>query len=107
MDFKIDMCEMEKQRYDRIKKSGSYMELDILISGETEKFDGHTGKMPVVTTCMHGCGPEEVANMYVVLKNMMEYYEKEYPVECALANLTMKCNHMGSVDQPLNNDKEE
>jgi hypothetical protein len=105
MDFNTIEDEMERRRYNAIKKSGKYIELNILIGVEKEKFDGHTGKLPVVTTYARGCGPEEIANMYLVLKSMVEYYEQEYPAECLLASLTMTSNNMGTIDRPI--DEEE
>ncbi len=98
MQFNIDMDEMEQKRYNHIKKSGKYIELGILIGVEKDTFDGHTGKLPVVATNAYGCGPEEIANMYITLKSMVEYYEREYPIECALANATMTSTNMGVIE---------
>ena len=107
MEYNVDIDEMERQRYNSIKKSGKYIELNIIIGAEKEKFDGHIGKLPVVQSCAHNCGPEEIANMYSVLKNMVEYYRKEYPAECLLAELTMNCDNMGSIDLSKNKNEEE
>ena len=77
----INVNKTEKQRYDDIKKKGKYVELDILIGAEKDEFEGHTGKLPVVTTVIKGCGPEEIACLYATLQNLCEHFEKEYLVE--------------------------
>ena len=105
MQFSIDMDEMEQKRYDHIKKSGKYIELGILIGVEKDTFDGHIGKLPVVATNAYDCGPEEIANMYITLKTMVAYYEREYPIECALANATMTSTDMGIIGNKLNNEE--
>lgn len=90
MEFdSIDIPEFEKQRYKSIKNSGKYIEMNILIGAEKEKFDGKTGRLPVVSMTLHDCGPEEVASMYVTLKTMMKQYQEDYPTECLLAELFM------------------
>ena len=98
MSFEIDMDKNEKKRYDRIKESGAYIELNILIGAKLEKYDGHTGKIPVVTSSIHGCGPEEIANMYMTLKQLVKIYEKNYPAECMLGELTMECKYDGTIE---------
>ena len=105
MDYKLDINEMEKQRYEHIKKSGAYIELDILIGAKTDTFDGHTGKLPVINSYMNGCGKEEIGNMYIILKSMVEYYREQYPMECALAELTMSCNRMSEFPSDMKFDE--
>lgn len=40
MEFdKIDIIEMEKQRYNSIKEKGKYIELNVLVGGEDESID--------------------------------------------------------------------
>lgn len=107
MKFNIDINEMEQQRYDAIKKSGHYLELDILIGSEDEKYDGHTGKMPVVTTCMHGCEAKDISAMYMILGLIREHFEEEYPMECLMANIGMSAQHMGTIQTEVPHKKEE
>lgn len=94
----INVNKMEQQRYDDIKKKGKYVELDILIGAEKDEFEGHTGKLPVVTTVMKGCGPEEIACLYATLQNLCKHFEKEYPMECMLSKLAMEVEHVGTVE---------
>lgn len=105
MNFNLNKNEMEQRRYNAIKKSGEYIELNILIGVKQDKFDGHTGKIPVIQGTMKGCGSEEIANMYTVLQNLIEYYEETYPMECMLAKATMDCNRMGVIDTPIINEE--
>lgn len=107
MEFNVDMNALEKQRYDAIKKSGEYLEFNVLIPCEKEQHEDWNGKMPVVTTCMHGAGPEEIANLYAVLCKMVEFYEKRYPAECLFAKLTIDCTRMADFDVPLDRKNEE
>ena len=94
----INVNKTEQQRYDDIKKKGKYVELDILIGAEKDEFEGHTGKLPVVTTVMKGCGPEEIACLYVTLQNLCEHFEKEYPMECMLSKIAMDVEYIGTVE---------
>lgn len=106
MKLDLDMDKMEQKRYDRIKASKEYIEVNILIGVKPEKYDGHIGKMPVVTSSLHKCGSEEIANMYMVLKQMVEIYKEEYPEECLLAELTMECNHETNIITDYDNEEE-
>ena len=94
MEFhSIDIPEMERQRYNAIKRTGQYVELNILIGVENEEEKDNTAvKSPVVSMHMHNCGPN---------------LEKQYPVECLMGNLTMKIEGMGSINIPLSDDEEE
>ena len=99
MKINVDIDGMEQQRYDAIKKSGKYLELDILIGADKEKDEhGNTVKMPVVTSVMHRIGSEEIANLYTILTQLKTYYEKEYPIECLLAGLTTNCSRMNCIN---------
>lgn len=100
MEFdKVDVNEMEKQRYEHIKKSGRYTELNILIGVESEGFADDTEyKTPVITLDMHNCTAKEVSCMYVSLKEIMKTLEKQYPVECFMAELGMEVETVGSLD---------
>lgn len=98
--MEFDIPEMEKQRYENIKKSGEYIELDILIGTESKSVDGYTRKTPVISSCMQNCGLEEIASMYVVLKNMVELYEEKYPEACLFAKLTMNSSRMWTITNP-------
>lgn len=109
MEFhSIDIPEMEKQRYNAIKRTGQYIELNILIGVENEEEkDNTTVKSPVVSMHMHDCGPVEVASLYATTKAVIENLEKQYPVECLMSNLTMKIEGIGSANIPLSDDEEE
>lgn len=108
MEFDVDMGELEQQRYNEIKKKGKYLELDILIDADdTDENEMTHSKIPVVTTCMHGSGPEEIACLYATLKALIDHYETEYPVECFLSKIGLKLNHLGSTETPVKHDDEE
>ena len=50
-DMNLNIPRMEQQRYEKIKKSGKYMELDVLIGSDNEDLgDGFIVKSPVVST---------------------------------------------------------
>lgn len=104
---KIDVNKMEQQRYDNIKKKGEYIELDILIGTEKDDFGGRKGKLPVVTTTMKDCGPEEIACLYATLQNLCEHFEKEYPMECMLSKLAMEVQHVSTVQTKIDRKNEE
>ena len=111
MEFhNIDIPEMEKQRYQAIKRTGEYVELNILIGTENDETeDGLSVKSPVVTTHMHKCGPEEVACLYMTLQSIARVLERKYPVECLMGKLSMKVEDMGTIDSSFtdNKDKED
>ena len=100
MEFdKVDVNEMEKQRYEHIKKSGRYAELNVLIGVESEGFADDTEyKTPVITLDMHNCTAKEVSCMYVSLKEIMNTLEKQYPAECLIAKLGMGVETLGSLN---------
>lgn len=105
--YNIDIPEMERQRYNSIKKSGEYIELNILIGVEDEEENGVSAKSPVVSTCMHNCGPQEVACLYATLHAVSQTLERKYPVECLMGKMGMRIENMGSVDSSLEDDKED
>lgn len=95
----IDIPEMERQRYESIKRTGEYMEVNILVGGENEELgEGLVSKMPVVSTCMRNCGPQEVACMYMTLQELVKKLRKDYPSECFAAEMSMRVEDAGSVD---------
>lgn len=107
MKFNIDINEMEQQRYNHIKKSGHYLELDVLIGANDDEHNGKTEKMPVVTTCIHGCGSSEISALYMILGLLRDHLEEEYPMECLMANIGMKSQFMGSVESKIPHDEED
>lgn len=97
MEFEsIDMSEFTKQRYKSIKNSGKYIETNILIGAEKETIDGKIGRLPVVRTTIHDCGPEEIASMYVTLKVLIKQYQEDYPKECLLAEFAMDTDNLAT-----------
>ena len=100
MEFdEVDVNEREKQRYEHIKKSGRYTELNVLIGVESEGFADDTEyKTPVITLDMHNCTAKEVSCMYISLKEIMNTLEKQYPAECLIAKLGMGVETLGSLN---------
>ena len=97
-DINLNIPRMEQQRYEKIKKSGKYMELDVLIGGEDEELgDGLIAKSPVISTTIKGVGPKEVGCMYMTLHELIKSLEKEFPSECFVAKLSMRAEHDGAV----------
>lgn len=111
MEFhSIDIPEMEKQRYKSIKATGKYIELNILIGVEDDiSLDEEvTTKSPVVTTCLHNCGPKEVACLYTTIQSVMKVLERKYPVECLLlSKIGISVEEIGSIDITKDLDKED
>ena len=104
-EIDVDANELERQRYDAIKKSGEYLELKILIGTEKDSYKNHEGKAPVISTHMHGCGSEEIGSLYIILKSMIDHYKKKYPVACLLADLTMDCKNLGTIECDIETDE--
>lgn len=98
MEFNVDVEEMEKQRYKAIKEKGEYIEVDILIGTDNDELDGHIGKIPVVNLKLHDCGAKEIGCMYLTLQSLIEQFEEEFPVECALGKLSMNSHIIGDID---------
>lgn len=108
MEFsRIDISEMEKQRYEAIKKSGEYMELNVLIGVESEDLGGGlVSKAPVISTHINNCGPQEIGCMYMTLKEIIKSLEKKYPTECFVSKMAMRVEDIGSTEY-LDKDEEE
>lgn len=106
MEFhSIDIPEMEKQRYESIKKSGEYMELNVLIGAESNDLGGGlVSKAPVITTHINNCGPQEIGCMYMTLREIIKSMEKKYPTECYVSKLAMRVEDVGEIPY---SDKEE
>ena len=97
-DINLNIPRMEQQRYEKIKKSGKYMELDVLIGSDNEDLgDGFIVKSPVVSTTIKGVGEKEVGCMYMTLHELIKSLEKEFPLECFVAKLSMRAEHDGAV----------
>ena len=103
--MEFDINEFELQRYDNIKQSGNYLEVNILIGCEKDIIQGHTGNVPVVRTTMHNCGPEEVANLYASLQGLMTQLEKDYPLACLYAKTAMKVTAVKTTEVPVEDEK--
>ena len=97
-DINLNIPRMEQQRYEKIKKSNRYMELDVLIGSDNEDLgDGFIVKSPVVSTTIKGVGAKEVGCMYMTLHELIKSLEKEFPSECFVAKLSMRAEHDGAV----------
>ena len=90
-DINLNIPRMEQQRYEKIKKSNKYMELDVLIGSDDEDLgDGFVAKSPVVSTTIKGVGPKEVGCMYMTLHELIKSLEKEFPSACFAAKVCMR-----------------
>lgn len=106
--YDIDVPEMERQRYQSIKETGKYVELNVLIGVEEDEMDeDFSAKSPVVTTCMHNCSAKEVACLYVTLQSVLHILEKKYPLECLMGKLGMKVENMGTIDSSFTDDEDK
>lgn len=95
-DINLNIPRMEQQRYEKIKKSNKYMELDVLIGGEDEDLgDGLVAKSPVISTTIKGVGPKEVGCMYMTLHELIKSLEKEFPSACFAAKVCMRTENDG------------
>lgn len=102
MEFdKINISEMEKQRYNSIKEKGKYLELNVLVGGENESIDenGLANRAPVVTTTMCDCGTEEIACLYATLEAVLRSLEKRYPIACIMSKIGINVEDLGSVQR--------
>lgn len=106
----IDIAEMERQRYESIKRSGKYLELRVLIGADDEELGGGmVSKIPVVQTESIHCGPKEMGCLYMTLRSYLEQLEKDYPTECFTAKLAMRVEDTGTtrlIKEFLNNEEE-
>ena len=95
-DINLNIPRMEQQRYEKIKKSGRYMELDVLIGSDDEDLgDGFVAKSPVISTTIKGVGPKEVGCMYMTLHELIKSLEKEFPSACFAAKVCMRTENDG------------
>ena len=95
-DMNLNIPRMEQQRYEKIKKSNKYMELDVLIGSDDEDLgDGFVAKSPVVSTTIKGVGPKEVGCMYMTLHELIKSLEKEFPSACFAAKVCMRTENDG------------
>lgn len=95
-DINLNIPRMEQQRYEKIKKSGRYMELDVLIGSDDEDLgDGLVAKSPVISTTIKGVGPKEVGCMYMTLHELIKSLEKEFPSACFAAKVCMRTENDG------------
>ena len=95
-DINLNIPRMEQQRYEKIKKSGRYMELDVLIGSDDEDLgDGFVAKSPVISTTLKGVGPKEVGCMYMTLHELIKSLEKEFPSACFAAKVCMRTENDG------------
>ena len=95
-DINLNIPRMEQQRYEKIKKSERYMELDVLIGSDDEDLgDGLVAKSPVVSTTIKGVGPKEVGCMYMTLHELIKSLEKEFPSACFAAKVCMRTENDG------------
>ena len=110
MEFNdLDIEDLERQRYDSIKRSGKYLELNILIGTEDDEFDATIGRVPVIATKARHISSEEIACMYITLKALVRKFEQEYPEDCALGLMKFNAGDMKSFTKfdSSNDDKEE
>lgn len=104
MEFSnLDIGEMERQRYDSIKRTDKYLELNVLIGAEDDQLGTNIGKIPVITVKARQISPDEIACMYVTLKELVRNYEQEYPEECALGLLKFNTSGMKTFTDSDNN----
>lgn len=97
--YDIDIPELEKQRYESIKKSGKYAELKILVEAENHKSeDGTVNKLPIVTTSLCNCGPEEISCLYITLKATLRLLRNRFPAECFIGEMTMEAEDLTRED---------
>ena len=90
--------ESERKRYNEIKAKGEYLELNVLIgTNRGDTYKEHTGRMPVISTAMHNCGPEEVACLCATLKALLDYYKKEHPMEFLFSEMAMGVENVGTA----------
>ena len=95
-DINPNIPKMEQQRYEKIKKSERYMEINVLIGRDDEDLgEGFIAKTPVVRTTIKGVGPKEVGCMYMTLHELIKSLEKEFPSACFAAKVCMRTENDG------------
>lgn len=97
--MEIDECELEKQRYDAIKKSDKYLEVTILVSSESEETTEETSTVPVIRVNMNNCTGFDVGYTYLALKHLSEDFMKNYPKECLYAEFTTDYKNLGMIGE--------
>ena len=107
MDYDIDIQGMEQQRYDTIKKSGKYLELNVLIGTEKQIHNEKEGTIPVISMEMRQCGPTEVSRLYSILHEVIKQLEQEYPAECIYAALKMNTTTVNHIIIPADKDEKQ
>ena len=108
MDYDVDINEMERQRYNTIKKNGKYIEVNILVGAEDDvTYKGHKGRMPVIHTEMHNCSSKDISCMYLSLKTLLDDFKEDYPKECLLGEIMFNCHDLSSVNLDTNDEEEE
>lgn len=87
----IEDIDIEKRRYAKIKASGEYLELNIIIGVEDDEDlgEGCVSKSPIVYTVGRNYGPKEIGCLYMTLKSYMNKLKEDYPTECFVAEMTM------------------
>ncbi len=93
----MNKINMEKRRYAKIKASGEYLELNIIIGVEDDEDlgSGFVSKSPVVCIEGRSCGPKEIGCLYMTLKSYMDKLREDYPTECFVAEMAMHVEDVG------------
>ena len=93
----IEDIDMEKRRYAKIKASGEYLELNIIIGVEDDEDlgEGCVSKSPIVYTVGRNYGPKEIGCLYMTLKSYMNKLKEDYPTECFVAEMAMHVEDVG------------
>lgn len=103
----VNISEMEKQRYAAIKRTNKYLEMNLIIGVDDDRIleKGLTSKHPVVITTMNKCSSQEIGCFYMTLQEIIKSLEKQYPIECYAAKMTMEVQDIGSVQLTKENKK--
>lgn len=93
----IEDIDIEKRRYAKIKASGEYLELNIIIGVEDDEDlgEGCVSKSPIVYTVGRNYGPKEIGCLYMTLKSHMNKLKEDYPTECFVAEMAMHVENIG------------
>lgn len=103
-----DTEKTEMQRYEEIKSTGEYLELNIIIGKQDILLpNGHRGKKPVIINNLRNIGSNEIGCMYTILAGLINYYEKEYPLESLVARQLLNTSDVSSIVTPIEDDDEE
>lgn len=107
----MNKINMEKRRYAKIKASGKYLELNIIIGVEDDEDlgSGFVSKSPVVCTVGYECGPKEIGCLYMTLKSYMDKLKEDYPTEYLVAEMAIHVEDTGSISMTKieHNDEED